>query len=387
LADGLPDGVWFVELAPLSDSQLVPAAIFRALQFREIASNRPPVESLSRFLKTKAILLILDNCEHVIDQVAIVADALLQFCPRLQILATSREPIRISGEHTYRLPSLLAPSNRAGISAVEAASYAAINLFVDRARAVDQRFALNDENASIISDICLRVDGIPLAIELAAARVRTFSVTEIARRLDERFRILTGGTRTAVPRQRTMWATIDWSHDLLDARERILLRRLSVFSGGWTMEAAQVVCADSSLDEHEVLELMVALIEKSLVAAEVTSDNARYRLLESTQAYALEKAKQSGEHEAIAQRHADWVAGLAVDLRKAFSTLAKEQWRKAIEPEVDKIRAALSYASDINDTALTVRILWLARINNAVILREADPRTFLERRRKKENSV
>jgi predicted ATPase/class 3 adenylate cyclase len=386
MAGSLPDGVWFVELAPLFDAHLVPAAIARALQLQE-TPTRPLLETLSAFLKTKALLLILDNCEHVVEEAANVVTALLQRCQRLQILATSREPIRVSGEHTYRLPSLSAPSIEAAkLVAAEAAAYAAINLFVERARAVDQRFALTDENASIVAEICRRLDGIPLAIELAAARVRIFSPAGLARRLDERFRILTGGTRTAVPRQRTMWATIDWSHDLLDERERTLLRRVSVFSGGWTTEAAQVVCADSFLDEHEVFDLMMSLVEKSLVAAELTADEARYRLLESTQAYALEKLEESGERDAVARRHADWIAGLTVGLRKAFSTLPPEQFQRALEPEVDNIRAALSYASDTNDAALTVRILWLARVSNAIVTKGDNVRSSFELRRKKKRA-
>jgi non-specific serine/threonine protein kinase len=183
-----------------------------------------------------------------------------------------------------------------------------------------------------------------------------------------------------------MWATIDWSHDLLEERERALLCRVSVFSGGWTTEAAQAVCADSCLDEHDVFDLMISLVEKSLVAAEFTGDEARYRLLESTQAYALEKLEESGERDAIARRHADWIAGLTIGLRKAFSTLPPEQWQKALEPEVDNIRAALSYASDINDAALTVRILWLARVSNAIAAKDDNARSSSELRRKKKRS-
>ena len=183
-----------------------------------------------------------------------------------------------------------------------------------------------------------------------------------------------------------MWATIDWSHDLLDERERTLLRRVSVFSGGWTTEAAQVVCADSFLDEHEVFDLMMSLVEKSLVAAELTADEARYRLLESTQAYALEKLEESGERDAVARRHADWIAGLTVGLRKAFSTLPPEQFQRALEPEVDNIRAALSYASDTNDAALTVRILWLARVSNAIVTKGDNVRSSFELRRKKKRA-
>ena len=363
----LPDGVWFVELAPLADESLVAATIARALQLDE-SSKGAVLETLVSYMKNKALLLILDNCEHVIAEAATVVNRIVQRCVRVQILATSREPIRVAGEHTYPLPPLPAPSADVAneLVAEQAITYGAIQLFLARARAVDHRFALSDENAPILAEICRRLDGIPLAIELAAARVRVFSPAELARRLDERFRILTGGTRTALPRQQTMRSTIDWSHDLLDGRERTLLRRVSVFAGGWTTDAAQAVCFDAILDEHEALDIMVSLIDKSLVVAELSGTEARYRLLESTQAYAFEKLAESGERETIAQRHAAWIAGLTVKFRKSYNTLPREQWQRALEPEVDNIRAALTYASGKGDAALAVRILWLARASNAI---------------------
>ena len=367
LLDRLPGGVWLIELAPLRDGSFIVPTIARVLGMLD-ASTDATLETLLAYLKGKVLLLILDNCEHVIAETATVVDALLQRCPGLQILATSREPIRVSGEHTYRLPSLGSPAIEIanGLVAADAAAYGAIELFMERARAVDHRFTLTDENASVIAEICRRLDGIALAIELAAARVRMFSLADLARRLDERFRILTGGSRTALPRQQTMWSTIDWSHDLLDERERTLLRRVSIFSGGWTTSAVQIVCADASLDEHDVVDVLILLIEKSLVVAELWADEARYRLLESTQAYALQKLYESGQHETIAQRHADWIAGLTIAFRKTYNTLPREQWQRSLEPEVDNVRAALSYASGKSDAALAVRILSLARVSNAI---------------------
>ena len=383
MVNARPDGVRFVELASLADASLVPATIARALQIQE-SSDGSPLQTLVSSMKDKALLLILDNCEHVIAEAANVVETLLQRCSGLQILATSREPMRVAGEHTYPLPPLAAPSveSAIGLVATEAATYGAIELFVERARAVDHHFALTDENAPILAEICRRLDGIPLAIELAAARVRIFSTVDLARRLDERFRILTGGTRTALPRQQTMWSTIDWSYDLLDDRERTLLRRVSVFSGGWTTDAAQAVCADVDLDRHKVLDLMMLLIDKSLVVADLSAKEARYRLLESTQAYGLEKLAQSGERETLSQRHAAWVAALTVSFRKAYNSLPREQWQRTLESEVDNIRTALTYASGKSDAALAVRILWLARASNAIATKGTKIRSPSELSRK-----
>jgi predicted ATPase len=232
LLDDMKAGVWLVELAPLTHGSFVESAIARVLSVQE-SPDRPLLESLLAYLKQRALLLILDSCEHVIAEAAALADMLLRGCPQLRILGTSREHLRIAGEQTYRLPSLSVPTadEAVGLSAASAATYASITLFAQRAQAIDRAFALSDENTSIVAEICRRLDGIPLAIELAAARINILPVRELATKLDQRFRILTGGDRTALPRQQTMRALIDWSYDLLPATERRLFERLSVFAG------------------------------------------------------------------------------------------------------------------------------------------------------------
>ena len=256
--------------------------------------NRPLLDVVTRYLRPRRLLLILDNCEHLVEEVANVAAAILRAAPHVRLLATSREPLRIGGEHVYRVPSLAVPPDGA-LTSEEALQYGAIALFAERARASDSRFALTDEIAPIVADICRRLDGIALAIELAAARVRMLPPRRLAQKLDERFRVLTGGNRTALPRQQTMRALIDWSHDLLTEPEQRLFRRLSIFVGGCSLEAAESVCPDDTLDALDVVDLLSSLVDKSLVVAEV--DSSRYRLLESTRAFALEKLEHSGESE------------------------------------------------------------------------------------------
>ena len=265
---------WFVGLAPISDPSLIPAAIASALRVQEVPT-RPLLETLLEYLKHKTLLLILDNCEHVVTQAATVADALLANCPRVRILATSREPLRAGGEQVYRIPSLSAGDS--------------IALFSDRARAVDHRFALTDDIAPAVAELCRRLDGIPLAIELAAARVDSLSIAALVERLEARFRVLAGGGRTALPRQQTMRATIDWSYDLLSAPEQRVFERLSVFAGGCTLASAQAVCAGDDVATADVFDLISSLVDKSMVVAEFDGLEPRYRLLESFRQYACEK--------------------------------------------------------------------------------------------------
>jgi len=237
------DGVWLVELAPLTEPDLVPQTVAAALKVRE-EPGRPLLETLISHLKDKKILLLLDNCEHLLDAAARLADAIGKQCPRTHLVATSREPLAIQGEQVYRVPSLSTPDPKKKESAESLNTYEAVRLFIDRAVLAQPNFAVTNENAPAVAQICHRLDGIPLALELAAARVRAMPVETIAARLDDRFRLLTGGSRTALPRQQTLRATIDWSYGLLDEKEKTLLRRLSVFAGGWTLEAAEKVCAD-----------------------------------------------------------------------------------------------------------------------------------------------
>jgi predicted ATPase/class 3 adenylate cyclase len=289
------DGVWLIELAPLSDAALVPQAVATALGLREDAS-RPILATLTDFLSARNLLLIIDNCEHVVEACAQLAGALLRGCPNVHILASSRETLGIAGEAPFRVPSLATPDPRRLPPIEMLTQYEAVRLFVERAAAVLPGFRLTHDNASAIAQVCSRLDGIPLALELAAARVTVLRVEQIAARLDDRFRLLTGGSRTAVPRQQTLRALIDWSYDLLAEAERVMLQRSSVFVGGWTLEAAEAVCAGDGLDHDEVLDVLAQLVNKSLVVADrEQGQETRYRLLETIRQYALERLVESGK--------------------------------------------------------------------------------------------
>jgi predicted ATPase/Flp pilus assembly protein TadD/DNA-binding XRE family transcriptional regulator len=322
------DGVWFVELDPIADPALCAPAIAKVLGIQE-APNRPLVETLLAALKAKNLWIVLDNCEHVVAEIANLANGLLRACPGLRILATSREALRISGERVYRLPSL-------GVSG-------AIELFAERARAADRRFALDDEQTAIVGEICRRLDGLPLAIELAAARVNVLTPAVLSKKLEERFRILSGGDRSALPRQKTLRALIDWSYDLLTQDERRLLRRLSVFSGSWTFEAATTVCSDERSDPAAVFDQLAALLEKSLVDVEFNSDGLRYRLLESTREYAREQLASHEGPERIAREHARYYAGYVRTSRALWDAMNDRAWQRSLVAELDNLRAALEW--------------------------------------------
>jgi predicted ATPase len=345
ISDSITGGVWLVEFAPLRDPSSLAATIARTLEVQE-TPNQPLLETLIAYLKKKAALLILDNCEHVIAEVAVVANALLRGCSELRILATSREPLRIVGERSYRLPSLAVPTVEATreLRADDADAYGAIALFVDRAQAVDHRFALADENAPIVAQICRRLDGIPLAIELAAARVTILPVKELSDKLNERFRILTSGDRTALPRHQTMRALIDWSYDLIEPPEQRLFERMSIFVGGCSLATAAAVCADDSADELGVLELLSSLVDKSLVVADLDVCEPRYRLLESSWEYAREKLETRGEREALAQRHARVYLALAERLEHVYYNVPNQAWFAQAGVELENWRVALNWA-------------------------------------------
>ncbi|HEY4439039.1 MAG TPA: adenylate/guanylate cyclase domain-containing protein [Candidatus Elarobacter sp.] len=341
--DGSGDGVWLVELAPISDPALVPSVIAHALNVQE-SPPRPVLDIVVAYLKRKRLLLILDNCEHVIAQVRTVAAAILRSCPDVRILATSREGLNIAGERVFRIPSLSAPPASDTLTPQAALQYGAVALFTDRALASDGRFALAAENAPFVAEICRRLDGIPLAIELAAARVKVLAPQQLAQKLDERFRVLTGGDRSALPRQQTMRALIDWSYDLLADEERTVFRKLSVFAGGFTLETASTVCSDERVDEIAVLDLLSSLVDKSLVQAEPAGSGTRYRLLESTRQYAREKLVESGEKEAVARAHATAFVELVERLERAWDTTPERAWFAHVEPELENCRAALEWA-------------------------------------------
>jgi len=296
-----PDGIWLVELAALTDPRLVPQTVASVVGVKEEPGGTV-VAALARFLKERKLLLLLDNCEHLVQACAELASALLQAGRGLRILASSREALHVGGEATYPVPPLPVPDAFRTFMRDTIEQFAAARLFVERALAAQPAFAITDDNAPAIAGICQRLDGIPLALELAAARVRALSVEQIAARLTDRFRLLTGGDRTALPRQQTLRALIDWSHDLLDERERALFRRLAVFAGGFTVEAAEVVGCAVDEERAVLLDFLMQLVEKSLVMLD--RDSGRYRMLETVREYAQERLTVSGEAAAVRERHA-----------------------------------------------------------------------------------
>ncbi len=347
-----PDGVWLVELAAVSDPRLVPQTVAAVLSVRE-QPGRPFIDTLSTTLHSRRLLLVLDNCEHVIEAAAQLAKALLRSCPALRILATSREALRIPGEVSRRVPSLSLPGS--GRHGSEVMKSEAVRLFVDRATSLVPTFALTAGNTDAVAQICVRLDGIPLAIELAAARIKLLTPEEIASRLDHSFRLLTGGPGRALPRHQTLQALIDWSYDLLSDTERLMLRRLSVFAGGWSVEAAETVCADDpgpraqtgiAIARAEVLDLMTALMEKSLVIVEDEA-SMRCRFLETVRQYAGEKLEESGKEAAVRIRHSDYF--LTVAEHDGSGDLAETL--KALQREHDNFRAALDWSNKADGPA------------------------------------
>ena len=343
MLDCFSDGTWLADFARISDPMLLSSVIARSLGVHEVP-NRPLLDTLLTHLKRKRLLLILDNCEHVIAEARRVAVALLYGCPNVRILATSRESLSIAGEQAYRMPSLPVPPTSALLSEGEMSQYGAVQLFNDRALSADNCFALTVENTPHVADICRRLDGIPLAIELAAARVKILSPRELAQKLDERFRVLTVGDRSALPRHQTMRALIDWSYDLLPDDERALFRKLSIFAGGFRLETAAAVCSQGKISEIVVLDLLSSLVDKSLVQAEVVEGDTRCRLLESTRQYAREKLRDAGEEETTANAHARAFLKLAEQLDDAYETASDRVWLPRAEPELENFRAALSWS-------------------------------------------
>jgi predicted ATPase/class 3 adenylate cyclase len=342
LLEAFGEGVWLVELAPISNSSLVTAEIAQILGVRE-APNRPLLETLLEFLERRNILLILDNCEHLIAETRSVAGAILRRCPGVRILATSRESFGIAGERAFRLPSLAVPPMGEQLTAERTGTYGAVALFADRARSSEGHFTLTDLNAPFVTEIVARLDGIPLAIELAAARVKVVSLGQLTSKLNERFRVLTGGDRSALPRQQTLRATIDWSFDLLEERERTLFRRLSVFAGGWTLQAAIDTCGDEAIDEWEMLDLLSSLVEKSLIVVDATESDERFQMLASIREYARERLIEAGEAERIAAKHARFFATLVRGLQPLVLDLEDVEWKRLFGAELDNVRAALAW--------------------------------------------
>jgi predicted ATPase len=349
LPERFEDGVWLVELASLSDSNLVPQAIASTLEVREVP-GRALTEVVIEHLKSKKTLLVLDNCEHLVEACARLAEAFLRSCPNLRILATSREALGITGETGWLVPSLSLPEPHYLPPVEELRRYEAARLFIERAVAMLPTFEPTDRNAAAVARVCRGLDGIPLAIELAAARVKVVSVGQIAERLNDRFRLLSGGSRTALPRHRTLRATIDWSHDLLSEEEKVLFRRLSVFAGGFTLEATEAVCVGDDLEEDEVLALLSHLVDKSLVVVQERGGEARYRLLETVRQYGWEKLEESGEADAVRRRHAIFFLDLAEEVEPKIepniNIVDRRPWLDRLEVEHDSLRAALRWAQE-----------------------------------------
>jgi predicted ATPase/class 3 adenylate cyclase/DNA-binding CsgD family transcriptional regulator len=346
------DGVWYIDLAPVTHPGVVAVAVARALGVPD-QPGRFTMDTLLRFVRDRQMLVVLDNCEHLLDASAELVVALLGGAPGLTVLATSREQIGVAGEVSWRVPSLSLADE-------------AIELFIDRARRARPDFRITNDNTTTVTEICRRLDGMPLAIELAAARVRALSPADILDGLRDRFRLLTGGARTAVRRQQTLRASVDWSHALLTEPERVVFRRLAVFLGGFDLDAAQAVAGGGDVERDQVLDLLTLLVDKSLVVAENTEGRMRYRLLETVRQYALEKLGESGEADAVRTRHRDHYTSLAAQ-RDAPADRDYEQLIEQAETEIDNLRAAFEWSRENSDVELALALasslqpLWQAR--------------------------
>ena len=351
LLPAYPDGVWLVEFALLADPALVPGAIAAALGVRAAPLGTPDVV-LARALRDRQTLLVLDNCEHLLDAVAALADTLLAACPDLHLLATSREPLRLPGEQVQRVAPLPPPDAAEAADPARLARNPAVTLFLDRARARQADFALTPTNAPAGVEICRRLDGIPLALELAAVRVGALPVGELAARLDDALRLLTGGTRTAPTRQQTLRAALDWSHALLTPAEQNFFQALAVFAGGWTLAASEAICPGSDGDssqpptpEADVLDLLAGLVDRSLVVAEGKADGGRYRLLEPVRQYAVVHLAASDAAAAIRGRHARFYLAVAERAGPELHGADQTIWLERLERDAGNLRAALAWVA------------------------------------------
>jgi predicted ATPase/DNA-binding SARP family transcriptional activator/DNA-binding CsgD family transcriptional regulator len=345
-----PDGVWLVELAPLSDPALVTQAVAAALGLRE-QPGRTLIQTLTSHLDSKRTLLVLDNCEHLIEACARLVDALLNSCSGLRVLATSREALGVAGETNWQLSPLAVPDAGGRLPpAEELARYEAIRLFLERARLRLPDFELKRENAGPVARVCRKLEGIPLAIELAAARMGALAIEQVAQRLEDSLKLLTGGSRTVEPRHRTLRATLDWSHELLSEAEQALFGRLSVFAGSWTLEAAEEVCSAEGIEREEILDLLSRLVDKSLVLAERKAGGAlRYRMLEPVRQYARERLEEGGQTEHVQERHARHYLALAEMAEPELMGSRPVACLERLETEYGNLRAALSWALDAGE--------------------------------------
>jgi predicted ATPase/DNA-binding XRE family transcriptional regulator len=357
IAERYPDGGWFVELGPLRDAALVPKAIAAALNIAE-QTDLPLVERVVTVINGKALLVVLDNCEHVIDAAARAAHTILTRCENVTIVATSREALRIAGEATYQLPTLDTPPAALELSPESAMRYSSVALLAERVRARTRAFDLQPHNLAAAAEICRRLDGIPLAIELAAAKTSVLSLRQIAERLNERFSLLTDGSRTSLPRQQTLRALIDWSFDLLTPREQSLFSRLSVFAGAFSVGAAEAVTAFGDIGPEDVLPMLASLVDKSLVLADPTgSENVRFRLLETTREYAQSRLHEAGDLERTLALHAAYILAFVRGARGQLQEMTDSAWLEMVHAEIDNVRAALEWTlRDGNDVAVGAEI-------------------------------
>jgi len=344
-------GVWLVELAALRDPSFVPQTVASSLGMCE-QSCCTLDETLIDFLHSKQLLLILDNCEHVIGACAQLAEFLLQACPHLVILATSREALGITGELTFHVRPFSLPEPRSSLSLEALMQSEAVQLFMDRAVAVKPDFQLTSQNAAAVVQLCQHLDGLPLAIELAAARLKTLAVEQIAARLDDRFNLLTMGSRTAMPRHQTLRGAVDWSHELLTEKEQLLFRRLSVFAGGWSLEAAEAICTNRvGFVSNEVLDLLTQLVNKSLVLVQDQDGQARYRMLETIRQYARDRLLESGESNQIRDRHLDWFCKWVEEAEPHLQGPEQVAWFNRLEADYDNLRAAMEWSLEDENSA------------------------------------
>jgi non-specific serine/threonine protein kinase len=348
LLDTFADGVWYVELAPTSTPALVPQVVARVLGARE-GPDVPMIDTLVSFLRRKRLLLVLDNCEHLIDACADLAERLLTACPDLHVLATSREPLRLAGERRWQVQPLAVPDRRVGATVDALASAASVRLFVERAQAIQAGFRLTPENADAVAEVCERLEGIPLAIELAASRIAVLSVEQIAARLADGFRVLAAGTRAGPGRQQTMEAALAWSYNLLTPAEQATFRALSTFAGGFDLEAAEAIRGTDGDDESELFDGLGQLVDKSLVVAEQAAHGRRYRLLEPVRQYAHRLLVSLGEEPGARTRHARQYAGLAARAAPLLSGPEQLAWLARLEQERDNLRVALAWTTEHGD--------------------------------------
>jgi predicted ATPase/class 3 adenylate cyclase/tetratricopeptide (TPR) repeat protein len=341
LLDGFPDGVWFVDLAPIRNPSLVPVEAAKTLGLRE-EPGAPLIETLGNHLKSRKLLLILDNCEHLVSASAHLANALLRTAPELRILTTSREALHVPGEQVYTVLPLPLPDRSDGVEALSHSP--AVQLFVERAQSHKPSFALNEREAAAVAELVARLEGIPLAIELAAARVRTLSVTDINARLEDRYKLLTGGGRVRLARQQTLRALVDWSYELLPENDQLLFARLSAFAGGFDLAAAEAVCGGEPLESEDIVDLLVSLVDKSLVMPEETESGTRYRMLETIRDYARIKLIERGDLEKVPSRHCDYYFVMAKAGNRGLQGPEQAEWIPRLEADHDNMRAAIAFA-------------------------------------------